>query len=63
MYRIRWTSCMAGKIAGFNTFLDFFLWGKIKNLVYATAPTTQENMRQRIIDAFNSITVEKLHNV
>lgn len=43
--------------------LDFFLWGKIKDLVYATAPTTQENMRQRIIDAFNSVTVEELHNV
>jgi hypothetical protein len=43
--------------------LDFFLWGKIKNVVYATAPTTQEDMRQRIIDACVSINAEELHNV
>lgn len=43
--------------------LDFFLWGRIKDLVYATAPITQEDMRQRIIDACASINVEELYNV
>jgi hypothetical protein len=43
--------------------LDFFLWGRIKDIVYALAPTTRENMRQRIVDACASINVQELRNV
>jgi hypothetical protein len=42
--------------------LDFFLWGRVKNLVYATAPTTREDMRQRIVDACASIAVGEIRN-
>lgn len=31
---------------------DFFLWGTIKQYVYAERPTTRENMMERITDAF-----------
>jgi len=37
------------------TSLDFFLWGFLKNMVYADAPTTRENMMQRITDACRDI--------
>jgi hypothetical protein len=43
--------------------LDYFLWGRVKDLVYARAPTTQEDMRRRIVDACASITAEELRNV
>lgn len=37
------------------TSLDFFLWGYLKNIVYAEAPTTRENMMQRITIACRNI--------
>lgn len=43
--------------------IDFFLWGVIKGKVFEQAPTTMENMRERIVDAFQSISVETLRNV
>lgn len=43
--------------------LDFFLWGFIKGKVMATAPTTREDMRERIRQACNSVTPEMLNRV
>lgn len=37
------------------TVLDFYLWGRIKNLVFATRPTTRDNMIMRIRNAVQSI--------
>lgn len=34
---------------------DFFLWGLIKNIVYARQPTTKEDMKQRIRTACRNI--------
>lgn len=34
---------------------DFFLWGYLKNVVYAEPPTTRENIRQQIIDNCRNI--------
>ncbi|XP_050306139.1 uncharacterized protein LOC126743197 [Anthonomus grandis grandis] len=39
------------------TVLDFYLWGRIKHLVFATRPTTSENMVERIREAIESISV------
>lgn len=43
--------------------LDYFLWGCIKEKVYATQPTTIADMQERIREAFRSITPEILRNV
>lgn len=45
------------------TKLDFFLWGYVKDFVYKEPATTQQNMRQRIINAFTTITPTMLRNV
>lgn len=37
------------------TVLDFYLWGRLKELVFATRPTTPEDMVVRIQNAANSI--------
>ncbi|GBN59304.1 hypothetical protein AVEN_178896-1 [Araneus ventricosus] len=43
--------------------LDFFLWEHIKGQVYATPPTTWQDLRRRITDACASVTPAILHNV
>lgn len=43
--------------------LDFFLWGHIKNMVYATECSSREQMKQRIVDAFATVTPQMLRNV
>lgn len=43
--------------------LDFFLWGLLKETVYTDAPTTVEDMRQRIITACTNITSDTLIRV
>lgn len=43
--------------------MDFFLWGHVKNLVYNILPTTSENMKLRIKNAFESITPDMLRSV
>lgn len=43
--------------------MDYFLWGYVKNIVYSTAPTTAQDMKTRIQDAFATITPEMLRNV
>lgn len=36
------------------TCMDFYLWGKVKDLAYFNRPTTAENMKQRIKDIFRN---------
>lgn len=43
--------------------LDFFLWGYIKGIVYNTPPTTADDMKNRIIDAFRTVTPRMLSRV
>lgn len=43
--------------------LDFFLWGYLKQQVYAEQPENPENLRQRITVACRSITPAMLHRV
>lgn len=43
--------------------LDFFLWGFIKQKVMATAPTTPENMKNRIRQACTLVTADMLNRV
>uniref|UniRef100_V5G8C7 Transposase n=1 Tax=Anoplophora glabripennis TaxID=217634 RepID=V5G8C7_ANOGL len=42
---------------------DFFLWGYVKDIVYSTPPTTADDMRLRISDAFQQIQHRMLVNV
>ena len=43
--------------------LDFYLWGRVKAICYRTAPTTPEDMRNRIQAAVASITPAELRRV
>lgn len=43
--------------------LDFFLWGFTKQEVYRTAPTTAEDMKERIRTVFRGINCQILNNV
>lgn len=43
--------------------MDFFKWGYIKNIVYSSPPTTADDMKLRIKNAFSLITPNMLHNV
>lgn len=43
--------------------LDFFLWGAVKNKVYAEVPTTPEDMKRRITEALSSISSDTLTSV
>jgi len=43
--------------------LDFFLWGYLKDKVYATKPTTREDMIIRIRDACQTVTPGMLYHV
>lgn len=45
------------------TCVDFFLWGYVKNIVYEIPPTTRENMENRILSAFQTITPQMLTRV
>lgn len=42
---------------------DFFLWGYVKQEVYVEAPTTRENMKERIRQCFRNITARTLLRV
>lgn len=35
--------------------MDFYVWGRIKSMVYSSEPTTKENMKQRVRAAFSSL--------
>ncbi|GBO43071.1 hypothetical protein AVEN_48071-1 [Araneus ventricosus] len=43
--------------------LDFFLWGYIKQRMYATPPPTLQELRNRITDACASVSPAMLYNV
>ncbi|GBM35209.1 hypothetical protein AVEN_175814-1 [Araneus ventricosus] len=43
--------------------LDFFLWGYIKQRVYAIPPQTLQELRNRITDACASVSPAMLYNV
>lgn len=43
--------------------LDFFIWGHLKNAVYATTPTTREDLETRVRQAIQSITPRQLVKV
>lgn len=43
--------------------LDFYLWGYVKEQVFEEAPTTRENMKDRIREAFHNIRIETLQAV
>jgi Transposase. len=43
--------------------LDFFLWGYVKTLVYKEPPTTPDDMKMRIRQAFRQITPQMLTRV
>lgn len=53
--RIHWPA----RSPDFNP-LDFFVWGYVKHRVYLTQPTNMDNLRAKIIEAFQSITPEML---
>jgi hypothetical protein len=42
------------------TVLDYYLWGRLKDIVYRERPTTRENMVQRIRDAIQSLEVAEI---
>jgi hypothetical protein len=43
--------------------MDFFLWGYTKNLVYKIIPTSENDLKEKIRNAFRSITPLMLSNV
>lgn len=43
--------------------LDFFVWPYIKHKVYQMAPETMEDLKECVINAFNTITPNMLQNV
>ncbi|CAH1966184.1 unnamed protein product [Acanthoscelides obtectus] len=43
--------------------LDFFMWGHLKSKIYATQPTSLEDLRQRIVNECLQITPQILQNV
>lgn len=42
------------------TCLDFYLWGRVKDIVFATRPTTRDNMIARIRDCLQHISVAEV---
>lgn len=40
--------------------MDFYFWGRVKDIVYVTRPTTRENMIQRIRNAIHNIPVAEI---
>lgn len=43
--------------------LDYFLWGYLKERVYKTRPVNIDDLKQRISNEIDTITVEMLRNV
>lgn len=43
--------------------LDFYLWGRLRTLVYNTRPLNATDLKQKIIDACSTITGEELQNI
>jgi len=57
--RTKWLHCVASLFTRLNT-SDFYLWGCLKNVVYAQRPTTRENMMERIRTAHAAISCRVL---
>lgn len=45
------------------TKMDFFMWGYVKDKVYKTPPTTKDDMKVRIREAFQNININMLSHV
>lgn len=45
------------------TALDFFLWGTMRDILFREAPTTPENMRERIVASFTEVTARSLQQM
>lgn len=45
------------------TCLDYYLWGRIREIVYVNPPTTRENMIERIREACGRISRDELQSV
>ncbi|GBM49467.1 hypothetical protein AVEN_142605-1 [Araneus ventricosus] len=43
--------------------MDFFLWGYLKQKVYATPPPTLQDLQRRITNASANVTPTMLHRV
>ncbi|CAH1998188.1 unnamed protein product [Acanthoscelides obtectus] len=43
--------------------LDFFMWGHVKSKIFATQPTSLEDLRQRIVNEWIQVTPQILQNV
>ena len=43
--------------------LDFFLWGHVKTIVYATKPRSLEDLKAKITNVISGITINQLANV
>ena len=57
----RWFDTLATTIAGYHP-LDFFVWGYIKDKVFATPVPHVTNLKARITDAFATVTEDMLEN-
>lgn len=42
------------------TCMDFYLWGRLKNIVYQSRPTTRENMVERIRNAIRTLSLAEV---
>ena len=42
------------------TILDYYLWGRIKDLVYQERPTTRDDMIRRINEAIRSLDADEI---
>lgn len=42
--------------------LDFFVWGRIKNIVYAAPLTTKEDCQERVRNAFRSLSPQEIQS-
>ncbi|GBN85387.1 hypothetical protein AVEN_162119-1 [Araneus ventricosus] len=43
--------------------MDFFLWGYLKQHMYATPPLTLQDLQRRITDSYANVTPVMLHRV
>jgi len=60
---VRWSDTLATTIARYHPhFLDFFLWGYVKDKVFSTPVPDITNLKARIRDAFATIIEDMLEN-
>ena len=52
---------LASMFARFDS-ITFFLWGHVKTLVYATKPSSLEDLKAKITNVISGITVNQLAN-